>query len=347
MDTPLPATLKGAVPFDTLANYVVGDVDGTYAFIGQTRDIRSAAFASPGDQYTVTEKTSAAYLQYDLDAPVFGHRVRADAGLRYYSTELTSAGLLDVPGGQQLISVRRRYGGFLPAVNVAVDLTDTLVTRFSANRDIGRPALVDLAVAGSLTTAPFGGTVNTGNPYLKPFTADAVEGSIEFYQGHTFLSAGVFYKKLESFITDEVDVVPYASTGLPLSFLLPGETGATLFDVSRPVNVPGADIWGAEIAVQRDLDFLPTPFEHLGVAANATYADGSADVIFSGAPVRLPLPNLSKYSANLTLYYEVQKWGMRVSASYRDSYLTTTGATTISGKASRRRPMSTSRPTTT
>ena len=321
-DTVIPNSLKGTVPYDTLGNYIVGDVDQTYALIGQTRDIRTTAFATPGTNFTVTEETAAAYLQYDLDTTVADHRVRANAGLRYYSTQLTSAGTLNTGTSLQPVSISHRYNGVLPAINVAVNLTDQVVARFSANRDISRPALSDLAAAGSLTTAPFGGTISTGNPNLRPFTSDAAEGSIEFYQGRVgFFSVGVFYKKLASFITSQTSVVPYSSTGFPLSFLLPGQDGTILYNVSHPVNGPGATIKGVEVAFQRDFNFLPAPFDHLGVVANATYADGSSPVIFSGVPVSLPLFNLSKYTVNATLYYETDQWGVRVSDAYRDKYL--------------------------
>jgi len=39
--------------------------------------------------------------------------------------------------------------------------------------------------------------------------------------------------------------------------------------------------------------------------ANGTYADGNSAAIINGASITLPLVNLSKYSANATLYYEL------------------------------------------
>ncbi len=320
-DTPIPNSLKGVVPFDTLGNYIVGDVNGTYAFIGQIRDL-GPSFTTPGTNFTVTEETLAGYLQYDLDTEMWGHRVRANAGVRYYSTDLTSAGTLNTGTSLQPVSISHHYSGALPAFNLAVDVAGGVVARLSANRDISRPALSDLAAAGSLTTAPFGGTISTGNPNLKPFMSDAVEGSLEFYHSKIgFISVGFFYKNLKSFITTQTDTVPYSTTGFPLSFLLPGQDGSILYTVSHPVNGPGADIKGIEVAYQRDFDFLPAPFNHLGIVANATYAEGSSPAFLSGATVNLPLPNLSKYTANATLYYETEKWGVRISEAFRDKYL--------------------------
>jgi iron complex outermembrane receptor protein len=81
-----------------------------------------------------------------------------------------------------------------------------------------------------------------------------------------------------------------------------------------------------EVAAQRDFDFLPAPFNHFGIVANGTYADGSSAAIINGASVDLPLVNLSKYSANATLYYETTTCGVRISEAYRGSYLDSAGA---------------------
>jgi TonB-dependent receptor len=215
----------------------------------------------------------------------------------------------------------------LPALNVAWFLQPDLVARFSANRDISRPALSDLAAAGTITTAPFGGGLTIGNPNLKPFKADSVESSLEYYDGRVgFASLGVFYKKMDAFISSTTTQEPYSQTGYPLSFLLPGQTGSIIYNVTQPVNVSGANIKGVEVAVQRDFDFLPGVLRHLGIVANGTYADGSSPAIINGVAYTLPLVNLSKYSANATLYYETDHWGMRLSEAYRGSYLDGAGS---------------------
>ena len=95
VDTVIPDNLKSTVPYDTLGNYTVGDLNQIYALIGQNRNIRSIQYAAPGTAYVVTEQTASIYLQYDLDTNLWGHRVRANAGGRYYTTDLTSAGSLN------------------------------------------------------------------------------------------------------------------------------------------------------------------------------------------------------------------------------------------------------------
>jgi TonB-dependent receptor len=324
-DTPIPESLKGLVPYNTLGQYVVGNVLGTYAYVGQSTDVRSPAFAVPGTAYTIKEGTWAGFLQYDFSGEFLGLTAKGNAGVRYFSTDLTSTGLLVTGASPEEVTDRSRSAGVLPAGNLALTVAHDVVVRLSASRDVSRPALADLAVAGHLTTAPFGGTVSSGNPDLKPYVADAEETSIAFNDGRTFASAGVFFKQLRSFITSQVTVEPYADTGDPLSLLLPGESGSTLFTVTRPVNGPGVSFGGAELDLQQGLAFLPTPLSHLGLIANLTYAEGASPVYFNNVPYKLPLPNLSKYSVNATIYYDGDKWDARLSAAYRSRYLTGEG----------------------
>jgi iron complex outermembrane receptor protein len=328
-DTVIPDALKGVVGVDSLYPYVAGNVDGTYAYIGQTRDL-NASYLIAGSDYRVDEKTWSGYAQYDLDTYLLGMRARANAGVRYYSTTLVSSGHLATTAGFTAVSVENTTHGWLPAANIAVNVTDKFIVRLSANRNVNRPGLSDLAAAGTLTTAPFGGTLTVGNPNLKPYKATSIEGAFEYYFNHAgYVSLDFFYKKMGSFITTQTSSVPYSATGYPLSLLLPGQGGDTPYTYSRPVNGPGADIKGIEAAVQHDFDFLPAPFNHFGVNANGTYFDGHQSVLFLNGTVqiiqKLPLFNLSKFAANATLYYETDKWGVRVSEAYRSHYLTGAG----------------------
>ncbi|MDN5289680.1 MAG: TonB-dependent receptor, partial [Mucilaginibacter sp.] len=320
-DTVIPNNLKDLVPYDTVQNYVVGDVDATYAAIGQIRNL-NPSFDVPGSDFEVVEKTLGGYVQYDLKTTLFGYGVRANLGVRYFSTDLSSAGMLNTGTTLVPVDILHHYNDLLPAGNLAVDITDEIVWRASANRNISRPALSDLAAAGSLTTAPFGGTISAGNPNLRPFMADSLETSLDYFDAHHgYASIGVFYKNMESFITTQTTVEPYSATGYPLSFLLPGQDGTVPYNYSAPINGHGAVIVGLEAAGQRDFDFLPAPFNHLGVEGNITYADGNTPVIFSSVPHSLPLTNLSKLTTNFTLYYEADSWGIRASDAYRSRYM--------------------------
>lgn len=310
---------KSAIP------YIVANVPATFAALGQDGEL-DASDLSAGTNYTVKERTIAAFAQYDLDTHIGGIGLRANLGVRYYNTRLSSEGTSVTNAGLVPVTIINKYDDFLPALNVAFDVTRNLVVRFSANRNISRPALGDLSAAATVRVAGFGGTISAGNPNLTPYTADSVEGSVEYYDGKRgFLGVGVFYKKMKSFVTSETSTVPYSETGYPLDLLEEGQDGSIIFNYTRPVNGPGASIRGVEVSARRDFDFLPAPLDGFGAIANMTYADGSSDVLFNGVPVELSLVDLSKWSYNATLYYDTERAGARVSMASRSRYRKGTG----------------------
>jgi len=329
-DTAIADSNKSTVPHDTTLNYIVGNPDTVFPLMGFNRNLSSLP-TTGGTDYAVVEKTLAGYVQYDLNTAVLGLPLRANAGLRYFSTDLLSVGLAN--GAP--VAISHHYNSFLPAVNIALDVSDDMVGRFSINRNLSRSALTDLAVAGSVSTTSsnsIGGSISAGNPNLKPFMADSIEASLDYYQGKSgYASIGAFYKNMEDMNTSENSVVAYGTTGYPLSLLQPTQSAATLFNYTRPVNGRGAHIAGIEAAVKKDFDFLPAPFDKFGVTGNVTYADGNNAVIYNYGTASqfsksLALFNLSKFSANVTLYYETDSWGARISEAHRSRYLTDGGS---------------------
>lgn len=317
----IPSSMKSVFDQRSLAPYVVGNVDAIYALTGQNRNLTSADDV-PGADYSITERTFAAYAAYQFDGTLLDRRVRLDAGLRYYATHLTSAGMVNLGAGLVPAVISHRYQGVLPAVSLAWDVSEEVVARFSANRNISRPSLSDLRAAGNVDSAPFGGTISAGNPNLRPFTADSVEAALEVYRGRAgYFVASLFYKNMDSFITTENAFVPYNTTGYPLQFLSPGVAPSTPYGFNRPVNGSGASIHGLELTAQMDFIFLPPPFDRLGFVGNLTYAQGRSGMTIDGKSYSLSLPQLSKWSSNATLYYETPRWGARISSAFRSGYL--------------------------
>jgi len=319
-DTVIPDSLKYVIDKDSQIQYVGGNIDGIYSLIGDPRNLGPANLQA-GSDYRVHETTWSGFAQYNLDTYIGGMQFRANAGVRYFDTELVSSGHLATSAGLTPVSVTTRVHGWLPAANAALNLDKNLILRLSASRNVNRPGLGDLAAAGSITTRPNGGSVSFGNPNLKPYKATSIETSLEYYMGKGFASIGGFYKKMDSFVTSKSFQEPYGQIGLPLSLLIPGEDATTLFDVSQPVNGKGADIKGIEVAFQHDFDFLPGVLKHLGINANGTYFSGHQTVNINSVNYQVSLFNLSKWAANATLYYDTDKWGARISTAYRSKYL--------------------------
>ncbi len=329
-DRAVPDALKYVINRDSLIPYIGGDVAGIYALLGNNRNL-TAANLTAGSDFRIRETSWAGFTQLDLDTELGSMRLRGNAGVRYYHTALVSSGSLATATNGvtvlQPVTVKTSNDDWLPALNIALDLTPKLIARASASRNVNRPGLPQLAAAGTLTVAPFGGTVSVGNPNLQPFRSTSVEGGLEYYMDRNgFASVGVFWKDLASFITSETSQVPYSATGFPVSLLLPGQDGTTPYNYTRPVNGDGASIRGVEAAVQHDFTFLPAPFDHFGVVANGTWIDGDQKAIYNGVAQTIPLFNLSKWAANATLYFETERFGARVSTAYRSRYITGAGS---------------------
>lgn len=332
LDPATPEVVKRVPPYPTLFPYVTGDFDASYDALNRppvnlNRD-PGPDFTRPGTEFTVTEETLAGYLQYDVTTALAGRPFRADLGLRWFRTDVTSEGTANLGGGVMApVTIKRDYTGVLPAANLAWEVRDNLLLRAAASRNISRPTLSDLRAAGNVVVRLTGGSISAGNPDLEPFKADSVDVSLEWYgRDGDYLSFALFRKEKDSFIVNETAQVPYGQTGYPLEFLQGGQnTADTIFTFTRPVNGEGATINGVELAVHKTFGFLPGPFANFGVAANVTYADSETEYLIDGRTYSLPLLQLSKWTTNSTLYYETERWGARVSHAYRDDYLISTG----------------------
>ena len=304
----------------TLAPYIVADVDATFAATGQQRDL-GGGDDMPGTAYALHENTYAAFALAAVGGQLGAMPLRAEFGLQYQRVDTLSSGKASTDVSQYPVSLRSSRGAWLPSIQARLELRPDLLLRLAASRNLNQPDVADLRAAAQVNATPFGGTITSGNPALKPFTADALDLSIEHYSGRDgYVSLGLFYKHLDSFITSQTSVTPYSETGYPLEFLYADQDPSILYNVVRPVNGSGASIFGLEAAVQRDLRFLPAPFDGFGMAANITFASGRSDVTYGTDTVDLPLIDLSRWSGNATLYYTGQKWDARIAAAYRGTY---------------------------
>lgn len=300
-------------------SWAIVDFDAALAGFGVTRD--------PGPQsriFEVEEDTTALYTQYEWSTLVGGMTFRGNAGLRYYETEITSSGEANVG----LVSVSEKYDDILPALNTALNLTDDLILRTSLFQNINRPGLGAMAINGNLSENQGEITVSVGNPSLDPYESDNLDISLEWYFSDAgYFAVGYYYKDITGFIGTEIATnVPYSATGLPLD-LLPGLTPDTIVsEYSRPVNYEQTELNGIEFTLQTDLTFLPSPFDRLGFVGNLSFIDADLDYATpaeqaAGVTRIMPLEGLSDTLGNATLYYETDRWGVRVSANYRSDYI--------------------------
>ncbi|MDT8760861.1 TonB-dependent receptor [Sphingomonas psychrotolerans] len=295
-----------------------------------------------GNNRSVTEEVKGGYLQFDAKTSLGAVDVAVNAGVRYVRTHQRSTGL---NSGTE-VTVERNYEDWLPAVNVAVNLTKDLILRGSAAKVMTRPTLGSLTPGGSADG--FNYRVSFGNPNLDPYRATSYDAAIEWYFApQSIFSVAVFKKDIDSFPVAATQTgVTFLSTGLPASVLAasspaalnPAQQAQPIWTVSTTVNGSGAELKGVEISLQAPFRFLPGFLRNFGGIANATFIDSSARYTQTGPFTSActganctiggaqsvtrdqTLQNLSKRAFNATLYYEDSRFSARASVSYRGPY---------------------------
>jgi TonB-dependent receptor len=248
--------------------------------------------------------------------------------VRYVETQISSTGLLPtVANPLSSVTVEHEYEDFLPSLNLALEITPDLITRFAAAKVMSRPGLGNLSPGGTVTNTANPPTASIGNPYLNPYRATNYDLSLEWYPGKgSLLSGAIFYRDVKSYIQQTTSDEPFSNTGLPDSYLGAGQTPDTIFRVTNSRNTPGGFIQGFEFNYQQSFTFLPGVWRNFGALLNYTYVDSEIDYFLSTSTlnptsVKSQFVGVSPNSVNGTLFYEDKRFSARVSAAYRDDYL--------------------------
>jgi TonB-dependent receptor len=303
-----------------------------------------------GGNYSVEEEDSGVFAQVEMRTEIGGIPIRGNLGVRYVETDQESVGFTRVaagPSGVVTNTVSEKYNNTLPSLNLVADITDDFLIRFGASKVLARSGLGNLNPGAAVQIAGNNKQVTAGNPNLTPFKADTYDLSFEWYFAkESLLGVALFYKDIASFVQTIRATGPFSSNPLGLDdsvAIAVCDSSMAAFDPNNPTdvqtclsdwqfslprNTPGGELKGVEISYQQPFTFLPGVLRNFGVLLNFTYveseilylnADGTA--AFGGD--RQDLTGLSKNAANATLYFDNGTWSARVSAAYRDEFLTT------------------------
>ncbi|HET9394987.1 MAG TPA: TonB-dependent receptor, partial [Nitrospiraceae bacterium] len=253
------------------------------------------------------------------------------------------------------ISVDQDDTKWLPSLNVKWNLNEHMLVRFGASKALSRPNVQDLRasrlVQANTTRVSFTPITDPnnplfgvdrgaqsisldrikltrGNPTLLPTTAVNLDLSLEWYFRGGFVSAAVFDKDLKNVITSGDQTVGTVT--------LDGRTVDIVYE--GQVNQSKASLRGIELAYQQFYDSLPGWLSHLGLQANYTNIQASAeppgmgvDANGDGAPDDLTtsfrfgvrdLLGQSEHIANLIGIYQDDNIEVRLAYNWRTEYLT-------------------------
>ena len=304
--TSLSAVL-GPGPFTNYYNntYNIGYTPNIYAlrtiFAGLTPfTSASNAQRNASGFFNDTENIYAGYAQY---SGTFG-KLGVLAGVRVENTDGTYRGTTITNGTVFTPSSRKsNYTNFFPTVQLRYDLASNFVARATYSTGIGRPGFLQL-LSGAVVDVG-NQAVSVGNPNLKPTTVNAFDAQIEYYLPDSgIISVGAFDKQFNNYIVNG----PTYNDNYPG---IPGRTTITTY-----ANVGSSYARGVEAQYSQKFNFLPAPFDGLGVLGNATYV-WSRFEIRPGEQSRLP--GTSPLTYNLSLFYESHKTQLRLSLSHVDA----------------------------
>ncbi len=156
-----------------------------------------------GAYRAVREDTSAFYVSTDLEFD----RIRANVGARYIKTDIESDRLENGVTSTDTHS----YDDILPSLNVSYDITDDIIARFAAAKVMRRADYSALSSAFLIDS--FATVGSRGDIQIDPYRATQYDMSVERYFGEGGLvSLAVFYKDVESFLTNQTSCVADART---------------------------------------------------------------------------------------------------------------------------------------
>lgn len=277
--------------------------------------------------WEVREDVATFYVQATIDTNLGQLPLRGNVGLQAVNVDQTSSGYQTYEGGSlsgERLEAGDHYLDWLPSMNLSLQLPAEHYLRFGAARQMARPRMDEMAVNSNITIDRTSGALpfwrqNGGNPRLKPWLANAYDLSYEKYfaDNRGYFSAAYFYKDLKTYIYKQIGVFDIRDTLVPWQqYDVPG----TLGQFERPVNGDGGTIKGLELAVSVPLDVLWSPLEGFGIVANYSDTRSSVQPLGPQFPDE-PLPGLSKYVSNLTVYYERAGFSIRGSQRTRSKFL--------------------------
>lgn len=339
------------VPEGTMTSFLVPSIeafdqlfDFTCNCVNKWSDWRLTNKRNGGrENFGVTEKDTAFYLQFDFNSDLFGRPFRGNVGTRVAITDVTSTG--KTQAGRP-IEGNNKYTDWLPSLNLVYEPIDDVLLRFGASRVMARPLLGNLAPTITSISVPnngntTGASLTIGNPQLSPFRSTNFDASVEWYfaPGGLISIAG-FHKKLSSF----PQTVLFSA---PLSHFADAETIEAIraqftnanqiayiendyeFTARQYRDAPGGWLRGFEASFQLDFTFLPGFLSNFGAQLNYTHIESELNYILDPGTATVPQTTgkgpflgVSPDALNGTLYYETDRLSARVSVAHRKGYST-------------------------
>lgn len=326
----IPTSFYGGENFNPGSQYVPGYF-ASAAFLGGLNFNDTSSFTSESDpseflseNFSAKENIYAAYMRWDQD---FTDKFSAIIGVRVEHTAIDYTGnyVLDEEELVDQINNKNDYTNILPSVTLRYNVQEDFILRAAFTTALARPNYYDLVPF--VNAIPDDREIRIGNPELKATFAHNVDFMAEkYFSSIGLISGGVFYKNLNDFIytysNSQYTTADFTADFLSQSNPIPvGEN----WDFIQQRNGESVDLYGFEIALQRQLDFLPGKFlKGFGVYLNYTFTESEAKGITNEDGEErdgLGLPGTAPHMFNASLSWENKRFSARVSLNYAADYL--------------------------
>jgi TonB-dependent receptor len=312
------------VPGTFASNSFLGNLDLNNAALFNKEDIPSEYLAL---NYKAKENIYAGYVRFDQD---FNDKLSMIAGLRLENTfiDYTANYIEDEEDLVGEINNTNSYTNVLPSIAFKYNSEKDWVYRAAFTTSIARPNYY--ALSPFLSVIPDDDSaIDAGNPNLKATYAYNFDLMLEkYYKSVGLLSGGVFYKKLNDFIytyrdnqyTNAKFSQDFPNLVNPIPAVNPGN-----WSLTQERNGENVSVYGFEVAIQRQLDFIPGKFfKGLGIYLNYTFTDSEAKGITNADGEErkdVTLPGTAPHMFNSSLSWENKKFSARISLNYTADYL--------------------------
>lgn len=260
--------------------------------------------------FDARETVSSGYLRFDHD---FSDKVNLMAGVRLENTHISYTGRQYDDATDMTTPTERktnRYINVLPSLLVKWNVNDDFKVRGSFTETISRPKYS--ALVPSVNIKRSDNEITIGNPDLKPTISYNFDLSADYYfKSVGLVSAGVFYKKIDNFIVNQV-TTNYEYNGNTYNHFI------------QPKNAGNANLVGVEVAYQRDFGFIAPALKCVGFYGTYTFTHTRVNNFnFEGRENEkgLSLPGSPKHTANASLYFEKKGLNLRLSYNFASDFI--------------------------
>lgn len=321
--------------FNPGSQYIPG-VFASANYLGNLQLNNTALFESELDpseylavNYKAKENIYAGYVRWDQD---FNTKLSMILGFRIESTHIDYTGnrVLDEEELEAKINTTNSYTNILPSVSFKYDVNEDFILRAAFTTALARPDYY--ALAPYVNNIAADSEIQAGNPDLDATYSYNFDLMAEnYFKSVGLVSAGFFYKNLNDFIytysNNQYTSGDFANDFPTQANPIPAGENWTFLQSRNGDNV---DVFGFEVAFQRQLDFLPGKFlKGFGIYVNYTYTESKAKGIADedgNERKDVSLPGTAPHMLNGSLFWEDSKFSARASANFASDYLDELGS---------------------